>query len=152
MSLLRNVALGGRWNIGVSHRRDKTVTPSCDGLYEERPGWIVFEDLSNFADRSIDAVVRIQEYVLPPDSLYDFVARDQLPSMLNEEEQQLRWNPLQFQRTARTAQLTHTYVEFEFTANGDSIGSPNRPGNHTVDLKCTPKSTGRFTAAWYSQH
>src|SRR5579859_2021643 len=64
-SLRGNSAFRDRWSVGIRHGRDKAVTLSRDGLYEKRPGRIVFEDLANLTDRSIDAVVRIQEYVLP---------------------------------------------------------------------------------------
>src|SRR5690349_15126332 len=91
-----------RGSLDIFHGCDKTVALSCDGLYEKRARRIVFEDLANFPDSSIDAVVRIQEDTLAPNPFYDLVARNQLPSLLKKKKQQLHRNPLQLQHAART--------------------------------------------------
>jgi len=48
---------------------------------------IVFKGLANFPDSRINAVVGIQKDILTPNLLYDLLAGDELPALLDQQEQ-----------------------------------------------------------------
>jgi hypothetical protein len=80
---------------------------------------VIFERLSNFPDGGVDAVVCVKEDILAPDPFYDLLPRDQLTSLLDQQKQQVHWNPLQLEQTTRTPQLIAVRVELEIVSESD---------------------------------
>ena len=88
----------GRW-YGYRHGPDEPVPFSGDCLDK---GWIfrvVFENLTNFADCGIDAVIGVQEDILTPDPFDDVLSGYQLPFALDQQEQDLHGDSLQLQES-----------------------------------------------------
>jgi hypothetical protein len=90
-------------------------------LYEPGPIRIILERLTNFADRAIDAVVSIEEDAIPPDSLDDLFARDQLSSLLNQQEQDFHRNAFQPEHSISSAQFIGTRIELEIPLESDGL-------------------------------
>ena len=76
----------------VDYQRDEAISPSSDGLYKTRLFRIVFQNVSDLANRTVDAVVRIEEYVLCPDPLDDLVPGDELSFLLQQQDQKFHRN------------------------------------------------------------
>ena len=64
-------------------RSDETISPADHGLNITRLVRIVFQDLPHATNRGIDAVVRVQENVLAPDSFYNLVSGHKLATLLD---------------------------------------------------------------------
>jgi hypothetical protein len=90
-------------------------------LYKDWVFWIVVQNLTNFADRGIDAVVGIQEDVLTPDPSDDVLSGDQLPPALEQQEQDLHGDSLQLQSATRTAQFIGAPVQFKLLSESHHV-------------------------------
>src|SRR6266851_1938915 len=112
---------------------DEAVSPAGDGLYESRLLGVVLEYLANLADSGVDAVVGVEEDVLAPNPFDDLVAGHELPSGLNQEDQQLRRNPLQLQNPAGAAQFVGAQVKVEILAESDRVRQFDWLGRHGND-------------------
>jgi hypothetical protein len=73
----------------------KSVTPPCDGLDKTWSFGIVFEDLADFPDRSIDCVIGIEEDVLAPKLFNDLFPGYQLARPHHQQEQDFHGDPFQ---------------------------------------------------------
>src|ERR1039458_6607647 len=91
---LLDVALGIR-NSGLCDQRYEPVSFARYGLYEGGILRIVFESVANLPDRTVDAAVRIEEDIFPPDPLDYVFSGDELPPALDEEEQNVQGDSLQ---------------------------------------------------------
>src|SRR5713101_4089338 len=89
----------------LHYRCDKTITFSGDGLYETWSFGVVLEDLTDLANRAIDAVVRIKEDALAPDPIDDLVPGDELAPLLHQQEQKLHRDAFELEHTSRETQL-----------------------------------------------
>jgi hypothetical protein len=98
---------------------DEPVSFSRNRLYKAWLFGIVFQDLSNFPDGCIDAVVGIDKNFLPPDSLDDLIAHNEVAGVLQQQAKQFQRNPFEFQRLARAAQFVGTKIEFEVFSEFD---------------------------------
>jgi len=75
--------------------------------------------LAGFADSGVDAVVGVNEDVLPPDGLENFLTSDEALAVFGKQEEQLEGNAFEFDETAGAAQLEGAWVEFEvFKSDG----------------------------------
>jgi hypothetical protein len=82
---------------------------------------IIFEDLTDFADSAVDAVVSIEEDVFSPDPLGDFFAGDELTFLLNQDDEDLQGKALQFEDTSRVAELEGSKVDLEILPESDGL-------------------------------
>ena len=82
---------------------------------------IVLQDLPDFPNRAVDAVVDVEVNLLPPNPLDDLLPRDQLPAVLGEEQQNLHGNALQLERLAGASELVGAGVELEAFAKLESV-------------------------------
>jgi len=97
----------------------KSVPSARDRLNKARLLRIISEHLPNFPDRGVDAVVGVEKYIFPPDSFDDLLPRNQLSSLLDQQQQQLHWNPLQLKQTARSPELIAVRVELKIVSESD---------------------------------
>ena|SRR5215467_12596489 len=88
---------------GPLHRRNESIALPGDCLYEMRLLGIVAQDLADLSYSAVDAVVSIEKNALPPNPFGDLVPANNLPSLFNEEEQNLQRNTLEFEHTSGTA-------------------------------------------------
>jgi len=100
-------------------------------LDKARLVWIIPEDLADFPDRPIDAVVGIKKNILTPDSLDDLIAADDLVPLLDQQEQNFEWNALQFEHASSAMEFVGLAVEFEILTEADGIVNFDRPGTHS---------------------
>ena len=103
----------------MRHRGYKSIPPARDCLHEAWSLRVIFEHLPNFPDGGVDAVVGVKEDILAPDPFYDLLPRDELTSLLDEQEQQVHWNPLQLEQTTRAPQLIAVRIELEIVSESD---------------------------------
>ena len=83
----------------------KTVSPAGEGFDKARLLRIVFQDLTDFADGAVDAVVSIEKDIFAPDSLGDFFAGDELTFLLNEDDENLQGKALELEDTSCMAEF-----------------------------------------------
>jgi hypothetical protein len=81
---------------------------------------IVLQDLTDLADRSVDAVIGVEERALPPHALDDLLPRHQLPAMLHEEQEDVHGDALQPERLAGAPEQVRCRIEFEAVAKPNS--------------------------------
>jgi hypothetical protein len=111
---------------------NEPVTQPGDRLHEARLLGVVPERLADFPNSSVDAVVRIEENVLTPDSLDDLIAGNKLLVVVKQEQEDLQRNAFELQRTPSTAQLKRSQVELEvFTELNDPL-DPDWTGNQVA--------------------
>jgi hypothetical protein len=75
---------------------------------------VVFQGLADFSDGGVNAVFGIDEDILAPETVDDFLAGDYATLALQKKHQQLHGDALQFQGVAVAAQFEAVAVEFEF--------------------------------------
>ena len=75
--------------VAADHGGGKAVSPPHHGFYETRLLWIVPQDHADFADRSVNAVIDIEEEVLAPKPLGDLLAGYQPPAPFDQQDEQL---------------------------------------------------------------
>lgn len=56
---------------------------ASDGLHKAGFLWVIFQYLTNFSDRCVDAVIGIEKNIFAPDSLNYLVASNKLPFLFN---------------------------------------------------------------------
>ena len=110
----------------MPNRRDETVSLPRDRLYEARLFGIILQDLPNLADRSVDAVVGVEEDILAPDPLNDVFPSDDLSPALNQDRQNLRRNALQFEHATGAAQGASGEIEVEILAKSNQTRNSDR--------------------------
>ena len=82
-------------------------------MEESRCFRIVPQGLPNLAHGRIDGVVRVQEHILAPDSLQDFLPRHQLPTSLDQKAKELEGDAFEAYTLPRAAQLKGALVKLE---------------------------------------
>ena len=92
---------------------DKSIAPGRHGSHESRRVGIVAQGSPHLPDRSIDAVFAIDEDALAPDALENFLARDDLPAAVNEQEQQFQRNSLKLHHSAAASELMGAPVKLK---------------------------------------
>jgi hypothetical protein len=85
---------GARFLLGSGG--NEPVSAARDRLDETWALRVVLQGLADLADSAINAVVRIKEHILAPNPLGDFVASDELPTALDEEQKDFGGDALQF--------------------------------------------------------
>ena len=100
-------------HVGLGHRRDETISPARDGLYETWPFRIVLQDFPDLADRTVDAVVGVEEYALAPDSLDDVLSTDDLSSLFHQDHKNFHRDALQLELTTGATELIGAEIELE---------------------------------------
>ena len=93
---------------------------------------IVTQDLPDFPNRAIDAVVGIQVVTLPPDPLRDLLPADELSPMLRQEKEYLHGDTLQLERAARAEQLICSRIQLEVVAEVDRFRDLRGIGSHAT--------------------
>ena len=93
-----------------------------DGLDETRLFGIVAEDLPDFADGFVDAVLGIEEDVLAPDSVNDLFARDETTVALHQKGEELHRNFLEFEDALASSKLVAVLVQFELSKLDNCVG------------------------------
>jgi hypothetical protein len=95
------------------HRGQKAVSAPGHGLHEPGIGGRVPERLAQLVDGSIQAVVEIDERVLRPEFLAQFLARDDVSGPLQEKTQNLEWLFLKADAGAVLAQFPRHEIHFK---------------------------------------
>ena len=116
--------------VGAVHRGDEAIPPARDGLDESGVIGVIPEDAAELADGPVDAVVGIEEDLLPPDPLRDLFPGDQLSSSFHQQKQQIHRDALQLEHSAGAAQLVGPRVELEILPQSDRFLGPCRLGRH----------------------
>ena len=81
---------------------------------------VVPQDLPNLANRSIDAVVGIEEDPFTPDPVDYLLAGYKLSMLRHQQQEQFHGNALQLQRSTVAAQLEGPGIEIEILTESDS--------------------------------
>ena len=84
---------------------DESVSLARHRLDEAGALDVLTQGSPNFADGGIDAVLGIDEYVLPPEALNDLLASNDLPIFFEKEEKQLHGDAFELQQLAVPSQL-----------------------------------------------
>ena len=103
------------------HRCHETVSLPGNCLDETGLFGIVFQNGSNFSDRTVNAVVRIEEDLLPPDPLRNLLAADKLTPLLDQEQQNFHRDALKFEHTTAPTQRVGLCVELEILCKPDGF-------------------------------
>ena len=126
-------------SIGVFCRRNKAIALPGNRLHETRLFRIIAENLTDFSDGSVNAVLGIEEDILAPDLFDDLVAADQPAVALREESEELHGDFFKLENTVGSAQLITAAVKFEFRefhyADGHAQGSGG--GNYYTIISST---------------
>src|SRR6185437_7345179 len=89
---------GAGWRLlrrSLSNGCDEAIALTGDGIDEGRLFRVVPKDMADFADRTADAVVRIEEDTVSPDPGDDLLARDDLAGVFYEQQENLERYALQ---------------------------------------------------------
>ena len=105
----------------IGDRGNESVSPAGERLDIARLLRIVLEHLADFADGAVDAVVGIEKDVFSPDLFRNFFARDELAFLLNQDEQDLQGNALEFQGTSKVAELEGSQIDLEILPKPDGF-------------------------------
>ena len=95
-----------RLRLGWTNRRgigNEAVSLAGDSLDEARLFGIIAQDLADLADGGVDSVFGIDEDVLAPEAIDDFLAGGDAALFLNEKEEEFHRDALQFQHAAMAA-------------------------------------------------
>jgi hypothetical protein len=93
---------------------DKAVAFALNGLYKTRVFGIVTQNRSNLANRGVDTMLSINEDVLAPKPIDDFLPADDVAISFREQDEQLERNTFNLQNSSITAQLKARAVKLEF--------------------------------------
>src|SRR5713101_9603940 len=93
------------------HLGDEPVALAQGGFHKERVFGVVIQRRTDFANGIIDAVLGIEEEVLPPDLLDDFFSLDQVTLVFSQQDQQLHGLALQTEAMASTTELEAIGIE-----------------------------------------
>ena len=132
------------WEGGVPalgrHRSDEAVTPSGVGLDEAWIFGIVFEDLADFANGAVEAVVSVEEDVGTPNSVDQLFAAYEAAALIYQEDQDVHRDALELEHTTGSAQLVGTYVELYIFPDLDDF-----PGTDWLSRHAAPKWQRSYT-------
>ena len=103
-------------HVGIGYGGDEAIPLAGDGLYETRLFGIVLQNLPDLTNRSINAVIGVEEDILAPDSRDDVLPANDLSLVLDQDRQNLCRNALQFEQTTGAAQGVCGEVELEVLA------------------------------------
>ena len=92
---------------------DEAVSLAGDGLNEAGIFGVVFERLADFADGGVDAVLGIDEDILAPDAVDDFLTGDDGSILFHQKQEQFHGDALQFQDAAFAAEFEARGVELK---------------------------------------
>ena len=87
--------LGARIPIAEGHRGGEPISSADHGFYKTRLLRVISQRRPDFADGGIDAMVNIEEDILAPEPLGDFLAGYQLATAFEQQEEQLHGEFLQ---------------------------------------------------------
>jgi hypothetical protein len=82
-------------------------------LYEDWIFGIILKNLANLSDGPVDTAIGIEEDILAPDLCDDVLSTDELPSALDQQQQNIEGDSLQLERAASQAQFVGDAVEFK---------------------------------------
>jgi hypothetical protein len=91
---------------------------------------VVLENVTDLPDGGVDAVIGVEEHTRAPDSLDDLATGDDLPTLLDQQQQKFRGNPLQLQPPARASQLISAGVQLEVVPESERFWNSERLGSH----------------------
>lgn len=103
----------------------------------------VAERLAKFLDGGVETVVEINKCVGGPQALTQFVARHQLPALLQQDLEDLDGLALQPQPDAISAQLPAMRIEFERAETERLLPAHGHDAPPWEDAKYTPQRMGR---------
>ena len=84
--------------IAAGHRGGKAVSPSGYGFYETGFVGVVAQRQADLADRRVNPMIDIVKGVFAPKALGDLLAGYQLPTPLDQQDEQLHGEPFQAQQ------------------------------------------------------
>src|SRR6202034_2559024 len=74
-------------HVSIGYGSDETISLAGDGLYETRLFRIILQNLPDLTNRTVDAVIGVEEDILAPDSRDDVLPANDLSLMLNQDGQ-----------------------------------------------------------------
>jgi hypothetical protein len=113
--------------IRISGFRYKSVSLPRHSLYEARPLYIFTQRGSDLAYRRVDSVFGINEDILAPQSLDDFLTVDDLPVSFEQQDKQLHGNALELQRAVIAAQFEARGIQLKFAKLVGGRGHDSQP-------------------------
>ena len=93
--------------------RDETITSAYDSLQVLRLTGIIGQGAANFADRGIDSLFDVDEYIFAPQCAGDLLARYQLSSLFDQKHQQLQRQALEAHRYTTARKLKAAVIQLE---------------------------------------
>ena len=104
---------------------------------ESWPLYVFPQSRSNLANGSIDAVLSINKDIFAPQPLDNLLPADDLPIFLQQQDEQLHGNALEFQRAILTSQFKAGGVQFKIAELVGGRGHNDTPTtwarNYTID-------------------
>ena len=110
----------GRPSIRRFHRSDKTVPSLGESLNEARIGRGIIEGGADFANGGRDAVLKIDERLVRPETLLELVSRDDFAGPLQQGAEDLKGLLLEADLDAALAQLAAEDVELKDSESHDA--------------------------------
>jgi hypothetical protein len=90
--------------------------------HESRRIGIVSQRAPYFAHRGVDRVIDTEEEVLAPDPFEDFLTSHEMPTPVDQQEQQVERNPFKLQWATAAAKLVCAPINLEFRKSADFLG------------------------------
>src|SRR6266851_3234405 len=100
-------------------RCDKPISVSCYCLYKARLFGVIFQDQTNLADGSPDAVVGIKKCALAPNPGDDFIASDDLAWAFDQQSQDFERDSFHLQHMTAPTQPAGKDIKLEIFAEPD---------------------------------
>jgi len=95
----------------VFNRSDKPVAFPNGGFHKAGLLGVIIQRRTDFANRIIDSVLRVEEEILAPDFLDDFFTFDKLTLLFGQQDQQLHW--LAFQTKPMAGSTQHEPISIQ---------------------------------------
>ena len=112
-----------RGRVGRFYFREEAITATRNSFYKARTFCGVAEALADFADRSVEPVVEIQESVRRPEFLLKFLASYDLAGVLEQHRQDLEGLFLKPYPKAVPAQFAGPKIQLENPKKGAARGA-----------------------------
>ena len=107
---------------------DEAVSPARDSLDKHRIVARIAQRLSNLANRGVDARVDVDKDVFSPEPVDDLGAGDELPPVLDEQNEQVHRLPFEANRPSVATQLAGAKIELEVAESKRLAGLNHRGG------------------------
>ena len=101
---------------------DEAVAATRYGFDETRSSRRVVQYGANLADANIQGLLKVDERVLIPKFMLNFLSGDELPRAADKKRKELEWLWLKMQRYLALAQVACARVQFEITKSDGALG------------------------------